>query len=88
MRKIVTISMIASAALFVTACGKTETTNTEANSMVTEMNASDTMEGTTNDTMTNVDGAMGANDMMAANSTMSSNMSDNAMMATNSSNAM
>jgi hypothetical protein len=69
MRKIITVSMIASAALFVSACGKTESTNaTDANAMVTEMNAGEAMEGTTNDTMTNTDGAMGATDnMMAAN---------------------
>ena len=85
MRKIVTLSMIASAALIVSACGKTETTTTEANSMVTEMNATDTMEGTTNDTMTNVDGAMGANDMMAANTTMTTNTTET---TTNASNAM
>ena len=85
MRKIVTVSMIASAALFVTACGKTETTNTEANSMVTEMNTTDTMEGTTNDTMTNVDGAMGSNDMMASNTTMTTT---NTMTTDNASNAM
>jgi hypothetical protein len=86
MRKIITISMIASAALMVAACGKTETTNaTDANAMVTEMNASEAMEGTVNDTMTNTDGAMGATDnMMAANT-----MEANAMApAANASNAM
>ena len=40
MRKIVTISLVAAAALAVAACGKTEATNaTDANAMVTEMNA-------------------------------------------------
>ena len=70
MRKIVTVSMVAAAALAVAACGKTETTNaTDANAMVTEMNAGEAMEGTTNDMMTNTDGAMGATDnMMATNS--------------------
>jgi len=70
MRKIVTLSMVAAAALTVAACGKTETTNTtDANAMVTEMNAGEAMEGTTNDMMTNTDGAMGATDnMMASNS--------------------
>ena len=69
MRKIFTVSMIAAAALAVSACGKTESTNTtDANAMVTEMNAGEAMEGTVNDTMTNTDGAMGATDnMMAAN---------------------
>ena len=70
MRKIVSLSMVAAAALTVAACGKTETTNTtDANAMVTEMNAGEAMEGTTNDMMTNTDGAMGATDnMMASNS--------------------
>ena len=70
MRKIVTLSMVAAAALTVAACGKTETTNTtDANAMVTEMNAGEAMEGTTNDMMTNTDGAMGETDnMMASNS--------------------
>ncbi|MFM9976875.1 MAG: hypothetical protein ACKVOP_02355 [Sphingomonadaceae bacterium] len=95
MRKIVTLSMAASAALFVAACGQSETasTTTDANAMVTEMNAGEAMEGTTTDTMTNVDGAMGATDNMMATNAMgsmeSSNMmapADNAMM--NASNAM
>ena len=70
MLKFVSISMVAAAALTVAACGKTETTNkTDANAMVTEMNAGEAMEGTTNDMMTNTDGAMGATDnMMASNS--------------------
>ncbi|MBA3897778.1 MAG: hypothetical protein H0X36_11745 [Sphingomonadaceae bacterium] len=77
MRKIVTLSMVAAAAFAVSACGKTENTNVmEANSMVTEMNATDAMEGTTNDSMTNVDGAMGASDNMMADN-MSSNMAMN-----------
>lgn len=82
MRKIVTLSMVAAAALAVTACGKTETTNTtDANAMVTEMNAGDAMEGTTNDMMTNTDGAMGATDnaMMSSNAMGSDAMSSNAM---------
>jgi len=93
MRKIVTLSMVAAAALAVSACGTAETTNTtDANAMVTEMNAGDAMEGTTNDTMTNADGAMGASDnMMAGNGMMADNAmgstnamgSDNAMMADN-----
>lgn len=76
MRKIVTVSMVAAAALAVAACGKTETTNaTDANAMVTEMNAGEAMEGTTNDMMTNTDGAMGATDnMMAMNSADTNSM--------------
>ena len=88
MRKIVTLSMVAAAALAVSACGKSETANTDANAMVTEMNATDAMEGTTNDTMTNVDGAMGASDnMTAGNATMGNatagNAADNATAAGN-----
>ena len=71
MRKIFTVSMIAAAALAVSACGKTESTNTtDANAMVTEMNAGEAMEGTTNDMMTNTDGAMGATDNMTAGNAM------------------
>jgi hypothetical protein len=71
MRKIVTLSMVAAAALTVAACGKTEATNTtDANAMVTEMNAGEAMEGTTNDMMTNTDGAMGATDNMTAGNAM------------------
>lgn len=71
MRKIVTVSMVAAAALAVAACGKTETTNaTDANAMVTEMNAGEAMEGTTNDMMTNTDGAMGATDNMMVTNTV------------------
>jgi hypothetical protein len=83
MRKIVTVSMMAAAALAVSACGKSEPANSDANAMVTEMNASDAMEGTTNDSMTNVDGAMGTTDNM-----MAGNVADNAMMAGNTTNAM
>jgi hypothetical protein len=74
MRKIVTVSMVAAAALAVAACGKTETTNaTDANAMVTEMNAGEAMEGTTNDMMTNTDGAMGATDNMMVTNTVETN---------------
>lgn len=93
MRKIVTVSMVAAAALAVAACGKTEATNTtDANAMVTEMNAGEALEGTTNDAMTNTDGAMGATDNMAvtnmaegnamapvANATASAGNASNAM---------
>lgn len=94
MRKIVTLSMVAAAALTVAACGKTEATNTtDANAMVTEMNAGEAMEGTTNDMMTNTDGAMGATDNMTAttNTTEATNATTgNAMekMAGNATNAM
>jgi hypothetical protein len=92
MRKIVTLSMVAAAALTVAACGKTEATNTtDANAMVTEMNAGEAMEGTTNDMMTNTDGAMGATDNMSAGNAMeaTNTMAGNAMeTAGNATNAM
>jgi hypothetical protein len=91
MRKIVTVSLVAAAALAVAACGKTEATNaTDANAMVTEMNAGEALEGTTNDAMTNTDGAMGATDNMAVTNTMDSNMAAPATnaMTGNASNAM
>ncbi len=66
--KIVTGSLVASAALMVSACGgNTETT--ADNTVVTDLNSTDSMEGTMSDNMTAVDGAMG-NDMMMANDTM------------------
>lgn len=91
MRKIVTISMVAAAALAVAACGKTEATNTtDANAMVTEMNSGEALEGTTNDAMTNTDGAMGATDNMAVANTVDTNAAAPAANATegNASNAM
>lgn len=73
MRKFVTVSAVAALALAVTACGKSETVNA-ADANVTEMNAAEAIEGTTNDSMTNVDAAAGASDNM-----MASNTADNAM---------
>jgi hypothetical protein len=66
MRKIITVSFIAAAALAVTACGGSEPAATENTAAVTEMNAADAMAGTTNDAMTNVDGTMGADANMSA----------------------
>lgn len=60
MRKIVTLSMVAGAALLVAACGGSEPAATE-NAAVTEMNAADAMEGTTNDAMANVEAVADAN---------------------------
>jgi hypothetical protein len=71
--KILTGSMIAAAALAVSACGsKTETTTD--NTIVTDLNTTDTMSETMTDNMTAVDGAAGngvvANDtMMTTNTT-------------------
>ena len=74
--KVLTGSLIASAALAVSACGpKTETTTD--NTMVTDMNATEGMD-TMTDNRTAVDGAM--NDGMMANDTM---MSNDTMMTNN-----
>lgn len=67
--KLVIGTMVAGAALAVSACGdKTETTTD--NTLVTDMNAMDDMDmGTMTDNMTAVDGTMG-NDVMMANDLM------------------
>ncbi len=81
--KILTGSMIASAALAVAACGpKTETTTD--NTMVTDMNSTEGMD-TMTDNMTAVDGSMNGG-MMANDTTMMANdtmMSNDAMMTNN-----
>ncbi|MBX3594103.1 hypothetical protein [Sphingomonas sp.] len=71
--KAVAGSMIASAALLLSACGdKTETT--PENTTVVDVNATDpVLDGTTSDNMTMVDGATG-NDMGMANDTMGNGM--------------
>ena len=75
--KVLTGSMIAGAALMVSACGpKTETTT--ENTMVTDLNATEGMD-TMSDNMTAVDGAMADNGGMMANDTMS----NDTMMSTN-----
>ena len=71
--KVLTGSMIAGAALMVSACGPKAETTTE-NTMVTDLNATEGMD-TMSDNMTAVDGAMdnGAamtNDTMMSNDTM------------------
>ena len=79
--KVLTGSMVAGAALAVSACGpKTETTTATDNTMVTDMNTTEGMD-TMTDNMTAVDGAM--NGGMMANDTMG-----NDMMMSNMSNAM
>ncbi|MFL9840969.1 hypothetical protein ABS767_08355 [Sphingomonas sp. ST-64] len=76
--KAVAGSMIASAALLVSACGGTPETTTD-NTTVMDVNATDpVLDGTTTDNMTMVDGATG-NDMgmagdMMANDTMGNGM--------------
>lgn len=65
--KLMTGSMIAGAALLVSACGKTEPAETNDTANVAEMNAEDSMmNGTTNDMMTNTDAAMANDAGMAA----------------------
>jgi len=84
--KVLTGSMIAGAALLVSACGGTTETTTE-NTVVTDLNVTDaTMDGTMTDNMTAVDGAMGNDAMMANDSMMMSNdtmMMSNTMTTTN-----
>jgi hypothetical protein len=66
MRKIVSLSLVAGAALLVAACGGTPATAPEANTAAPEVNAADAMEGTTNDATANVDAAAGAEANMTA----------------------
>ena len=81
MSKLITGSMIAGAALFVSACGGGESANTAETNM-TEMNSMEPMEGTTND-VTAVDGAMGADANMATDSNSSGAMMDSNMSSGN-----
>lgn len=83
--KVMTGTMVAGAALLVSACGGSETANTAENTSMTDLNAMAPVEGTTND-MTAVDAAnMEANatmDMNATtdmNATMDTNAATNAM---------
>jgi hypothetical protein len=75
MRKIITLSLVASAALLVAACGKTETASAD-NVAAPEVNAADAMEGTTNDAMTNTDAAAGATANMATDANAAANAAD------------
>jgi hypothetical protein len=82
--KILTGSMVAAAALAVSACGpKTETTT--ENTMVTDMNATEGMD-TMTDNMTAVDGAMNGGMMANDSSMMGGN--DAMMMSNTTTNAM
>lgn len=90
--KLMTGSAVAGAALLVSACGGTETTNT-TNTVVTDMNDMGMMDGTTTDNMTGIDGAMGtgnmmANDMMMNNMSTMNGMEGNMMMNNMAGNAM
>jgi hypothetical protein len=77
--KVLTGSMIAGAALLVSACGSKEDANITETANVTEMNATDL--NTTTDNMTAVDAANGtgtmANDMNAVDGNMAGNAADN-----------
>jgi hypothetical protein len=74
--KVLTGSMIAGAALMVSACGPKTETATE-NTMVTDLNATEGMD-TMSDNMTAVDGAMD-NGAAMTNDTMMSNSMSNTM---------
>jgi hypothetical protein len=78
--KALTGSMVAGAALLVSACGGSTETTTE-NTVVTDLNATDGAMDTMTDNMTAVDGAMGNDAMMANDSSM---MSNDTMMMSNS----
>lgn len=82
--KVLTGSMIAGAALMVSACGPKAETTTE-NTMVTDLNATEGMD-TMSDNMTAVDSSMG-NDAMMGNGDMMANdtgmMSNDATMMSN-----
>jgi len=82
--KLMTVSMVAGAALLVSACGGSETANT-AETNVTDMsdNMGDSMEGSMND-VTAMDATMGSD----ANMAMDSNMSNGSEMSDNMSNGM
>ena len=85
--KVLMGSVIAGAALAVSACGSKTENTTDAN-MVTDMNATEGMD-TTTDNMTAVDGTM--NGGMMANDTMGNDMmmsNDTMMMSNTTTNAM
>ena len=76
--KMMTGTMVAGAALLVSACGGSETANTAENTAMTDINAMAPAEGTMND-MTVVDGAAMDANAMDANVAMDANTSmDNA----------
>jgi hypothetical protein len=78
MRKIMTLSLVAVAALSVVACGGTPATAPEANVAAPEVDAANAMEGTTNDATANVDAAVGAEaNMSAANAAVAADAAAN-----------
>jgi len=81
-KKVMTGSMIAGAALLVSACG--DANDAEVNNAMTDMNAMDPMmDGTTND-VTAIDAGTGMDSNMAmdSNMTMDANMSNGSMNTT------
>ncbi len=83
--KLMTVSMVAGAALLVSACGSSETTTTETNTV--EMNSMEpAMEGSMND-VTAVDATMGADANMMMDNSMGNSMDSN-MMSNSMGNAM
>lgn len=85
--KAVAGSMIAGAALMVSACGSKTTDNASDNTMVTDMNATEGMD-TMTDNMTTSDSSM--NGGMMANDTMGNSgmMSNDTMMSNSTGNTM
>jgi hypothetical protein len=75
MRKFITMSAVAAATLSLAACGKTETVNA-SDTNFTEMNTAEAIEGSTNDSMTPVDGAAGVSTNMTTGN-MASNVMGN-----------
>lgn len=84
--KLLTGSMIAGAALMVSACGPKADTATE-NTMVTDVNSTEGMDSTASDNMTAVDGASNGG-MMANDSAMMGNGGDAMMSNTMTTNTM
>lgn len=76
--KLTTGSMIVGAALLVSACGGTETANTVDNTVVTDTNALEPVDGTATDNMTPVDAATGNDAMMANDSAAAANAATDA----------
>jgi len=76
--KMMTGTIVAGAALLVSACGGSDTANTAENTAMTDLNAMAPMEGTVND-MTVVDSAaMDANASMDMNAVDANASADNA----------
>ena len=82
--KLMTGTMIAGAALLVSACGKSEPADTNT-ANVSELNAMDDsmMNGTTSDNMTGADGLNAMDGNMAADNSATNAMDSNAMNTTN-----